>query len=121
MTFSIVAKCPKTGQLGVAATTAMPAVGKLLTHAFARIGAVATQARLNPYIGIDGLDLLRQGHPAEAVVERLKQLDPRVDLRQFALVDASGGRAAWTGSKCPEWAGHHLDDGFTVQGNRLAG
>jgi uncharacterized Ntn-hydrolase superfamily protein len=121
MTFSIVARCQKTGQLGVAAATAMPAVGKLLTHAFTGVGAVATQARLNPYLGIDGLDLLRQGLSAEETLERLKGLDPRADLRQFAVVDASGGRAAWTGPGCPEWAGHHLDDGFTVQGNRIAG
>ncbi|WP_274425252.1 DUF1028 domain-containing protein [Chelativorans sp. YIM 93263] len=121
MTFSIVAKCAKTGQFGIAAATAMPAVGKLLTHAFTGVGAVATQARLNPYLGVDGLDLLRQGLSADEVVERLKHRDPRADLRQFAVVDASGGRAAWTGSGCPDWSGHHLDDGFTVQGNRLAG
>lgn len=121
MTFSLVARCQKTGQFGVAAATAMPAVGKLLTHAFTGVGAVATQARLNPYLGIDGLDLLRQGMTAGEVVERLKQQDPRHDLRQFAVVDPAGGCGAWTGSGCPGWAGHHLDDGFSVQGNRLAG
>jgi uncharacterized Ntn-hydrolase superfamily protein len=121
MTFSIVARCQKTGQFGVAAATAMPAVGKLLTHAFTGVGAVATQARLNPYLGIDGLELLRQGLAAAEVVELLKQRDPRSDLRQFAVVDPSGETAAWTGSGCPDWAGHHLDDGFSVQGNRIAG
>lgn len=121
MTFSIVARCAKTGQFGIAAATAMPAVGKLLTHAFAGAGAIATQARINPYLGIDGLELLRHGLGAEEVMERLCQLDPRADLRQFAVVDAVGGSAVWTGPGCPDWAGHLLGDGFTVQGNRLAG
>lgn len=121
MTFSIIARCRDTGQFGIAAATAMPAVGKLLTHAFAGLGAVATQARLNPYLGIDGLDLLRQGLSAEEIVQRLSRADPRADLRQFAVVDAAGACAAWTGSGCPAWAGHRLDDGYTVQGNRIAG
>jgi uncharacterized Ntn-hydrolase superfamily protein len=121
MTFSVVARCRRTGQFGVAAATAMPAVGKLLTHAAAGVGAIATQARLNPYLGIDGLDLLRQGLGAGEVLERLKNQDPRHDLRQFAVVDRAGGTACWTGEGCPDWAGHHQDDGFTVQGNRIAG
>lgn len=103
MTFSIVARCPRTGQFGIAAATAMPAVGKLLTHALARVGAVATQARINPYLGIDGVDLLAQGLDAQAVVDRLKLEDPRVDLRQFAVIDQTGATAAWTGSGCPAW------------------
>jgi uncharacterized Ntn-hydrolase superfamily protein len=121
MTFSLVAKCRRTGQFGVAAATAMPAVGKLLTHAFTGIGAVATQARINPYLGIDGLELLRQGLAAAEVAERLKEKDPRIDLRQFAVVDASGRTAVWTGEGCPDWAGHLEGDGFAAQGNRLAG
>ena len=67
MTFSIVAHCSRTGQFGIAAATAMPAVGKLLTHAAAGAGAVATQARINPYLGIDGLRLLQEGLAASAV------------------------------------------------------
>ncbi|HEX2257648.1 MAG TPA: DUF1028 domain-containing protein [Afifellaceae bacterium] len=121
MTFSIVAKCRRTGQFGIAAATAMPAVGKLLTHAFTGAGAVATQARINPYLGIDGLEHLRRGVAAGQVIERLTREDPRMDLRQVAVVDAAGRTAAWTGQGCPGWAGHHLDDGFSVQGNRLAG
>ena len=61
MTFSMIARCPRSGQFGVAAATAMPAVGKLLSHAAAGAGAVATQAQVNPYLGLDGLALLRQG------------------------------------------------------------
>lgn len=121
MTFSIVAKCGSTGQFGVSAVTAMPAVGKLLTHASPGIGAIATQARINPYLGIDGLDFLRQGLSAKETLDRLKQLDPRYDLRQFAVIDRSGEVAVWTGEGCLDWSGHHIDAGFSVQGNRIAG
>ena len=62
MTFSLIAHCAESGQFGVAATTAVPAVGKLVTHAApGGWGAVATQARVNPYLGVDGLTLLREG------------------------------------------------------------
>jgi 2-oxoisovalerate dehydrogenase E1 component alpha subunit len=68
MTFSIVARCERTGQFGVGAMTAMPAVGKFLTHAWPRTGAVATQALVNPYLGIDGIAGLRvDGNDALAV------------------------------------------------------
>lgn len=121
MTFSIVARCPRSGQFGIAAATGVPAVGKLLTHAAAGVGAVATQARLNPYLGIDGLVLLREGLPAAAVLERLRQGDPGREQRQVGLVDAAGRVAAWTGDDCLHWAGQRLGEGYAVQGNRLAG
>ncbi|MCW3149372.1 DUF1028 domain-containing protein [Stutzerimonas stutzeri] len=121
MTFSIIARCPRTGQFGVAAATAMPAVGKLLTHAAARVGALATQAQINPYLGIDGLRFLREGCGATEVIERLKETDPCMELRQCAVVDGRGNVACWTGSKCPPWAGSIAGEQFCVQGNRLAG
>lgn len=121
MTFSLIAHCKESGQFGVVATTAVPAVGKLLTHARAKVGAVATQARLNPYVGIDGLKLLGSGHAAEAVLEKLKVADPCFQQRQFAVIDRNGDTAAWTGNECLDWAGHKTFSGFSVQGNRLEG
>ena len=121
MTFSIVARCPRTGQFGVAAATAMPAVGKLLSHAAAGAGAVATQALVNPYLGLDGLALLRQGLSAKEVLERLKATDPCMELRQCALIDAQGDSLCWTGDKCLPWAGSLSGEQFSVQGNRLVG
>lgn len=121
MTFSIIARCPRTGQFGVAAATAMPAVGKLLSHAAARVGAVATQAQINPYLGIDGLRLLREGCTASEVIERLRETDPCMGLRQCAVIDRHGEVACWTGAKCPPWAGAIAAEQFCVQGNRLAG
>lgn len=120
MTFSIVAKCAETGQVGVAAVTAMPAVGKLVTHARRRVGAVATQARLNPYLGIDGLALLGDGLSAEQVVDRLCAGDPRLESRQFAVM-VGGETRVWTGQECIPWSGQIESNGFCTQGNRLAG
>lgn len=121
MTFSIVAHCPRSGQFGVAAATAMPAVGKLLSHAAAGAGAVATQAQVNPYLGLDGLELLRQGLSAVQALERLKGTDPCMELRQCALIDAQGDTVCWTGHKCIPWAGSLAGEQFCVQGNRLVG
>jgi uncharacterized Ntn-hydrolase superfamily protein len=121
MTFSIVARCDRTGQFGVGAMTAMPAVGKFLTHAWPRTGAVATQALVNPYLGIDGINALCEGLKADAVVERLVASDPKIERRQFAVVDAAGRTAARTGSECLPWADHREGNGFCVLGNRLEG
>lgn len=121
MTFSLIARCPDTGMIGVAAATAMPAVGKLLTHAVAGIGAVATQARLNPYLGIDGVRLLQQGRDASEVRDILAGRDPCASHRQFAVLDREGKTAAWTGEDCLRWAAHDSRLGVSVQGNRLAG
>ena len=121
MTFSIVARCPRTGEFGVSATTALPAVGKLLTHASPNAGAVATQARLNPYLGIDGIRLLRNGLSAEQVILALQHTDPRMDRRQLGVVDREGRTAIWTGEGCKGWAGGQTHRDFCVQGNRLEG
>lgn len=121
MTFSIVARCDRTGQIGVAAATAMPAVGKLLSHAAAGYGAVATQAQINPYLGIDGLRFLREGSSASEVLHRLHGIDPCMKLRQVGIVDARGELAVWTGEDCLPWAGSLQGEGFSVQGNRLEG
>ncbi|HEX6245709.1 MAG TPA: DUF1028 domain-containing protein [Polyangiales bacterium] len=121
MTLSIVARCSSTGQFGVAAITAVPAVGKLLAHAAARTGAIATQARVNPYLGIDGIALLRDELNADEVLQRLKGADPRIEARQLAIVDAEGRTAAFTGCECLAWAGALAGEGFSVQGNRLEG
>ncbi|MGY6568283.1 MAG: DUF1028 domain-containing protein [Salinarimonas sp.] len=121
MTFSIVARCPQSGHFGIAAVTALPAVGKLVTHAHPGAGAVATQARLNPYLGIDGVRLLREGHDAHAVRARLRALDPRIESRQFGIVDRHGNAVTHTGEENLPWAGAVTGEGYAVQGNRLAG
>ncbi|GGK06840.1 pilus assembly protein [Pseudomonas matsuisoli] len=99
----------------------MPAVGKLLSHAAAGYGAVATQAQINPYLGLDGLRLLCEGHTAEEALALLQGTDPCMTLRQVALIDANARTACWTGDDCLPWAGSRQGEGYSVQGNRLAG
>src|SRR5690625_5902938 len=85
MTFSIVARCKNTGMLGMAVSTARPAVGSLAVYVQARVGAIATQAALNPYFGINGLKYLEQGMSATEVMEKVKSEDPEYERRQLAI------------------------------------
>ena len=118
-TYSIVACDPERGELGVAVQSKFLAVGSLVPWAEAGVGAVATQAWMNPDFGPDGLALLRDGLDAEAALERLVVGDPGRDRRQVGIVDARGRAAAYTGSGCLDWAGSRTGDGFAVQGNIL--
>lgn len=121
MTFSIVARCARTGQLGVAAITGTPGVGQLVTWAETGVGAVATQSWVNPYLGVDGLDLMGNGHPAERVLRAVVSMDEDRRLRQVGMVDAHGRSAGYTGELCEGWAGHVLAEGVAAQGNLLEG
>jgi uncharacterized Ntn-hydrolase superfamily protein len=121
LTFSIVARDPGTGELAVGAITAMVGVGKLVTHARPRTGAVATQALINPYLAFDGLAHMGDGRSAQEALDEVIANDPGRDFRQCGMVDAAGGVAAWTGAKTPDWSGHLLDTDVAVQGNRLVG
>ena len=121
MTFSIVARCERTDQIGVAATTALQAVGKLACHAIANVGAIASQALLNPYLAYDGLRLLEQGVSAQDALDRVLAGDPDVQNRQVGVVDKQGRTAAWTGPETIKWSGHVSGRNFSTQGNRLAG
>src|SRR2546430_17025401 len=84
-TFSIAARCARTGMFGVAVSTAVPGVGSLCPFAKAGVGAVATQSWVDPYLGIDGLRLLAQGQSAKAALERLGSEDPGRGVRQGGL------------------------------------
>jgi len=120
-TFSISARCHRTGMLGVAVSTAVPAVGGICPFVEAGVGAVSTQSWVNPYLGIDGLALLRNGASAVAALEILMANDPARDVRQVGIVDARGRSAAWSGENCTTWFGHRTGPDYSVQGNMLAG
>ena len=120
-TFSIVARCDRTGMLGGAASTAIPGVGSLCLHVRAGAGAVATQSRVNPYLGIDALSLLGRGLSARDAVERVIAGDERRAVRQLGAVDARGGSSAYSGEECPAWFGHLVGDAYSIQGNTLVG
>ncbi len=118
MTWSIVAR-DRTGALGVAVASRFFAVGALCAHARSGVGALATQALVNPCYGVRGLDLLAQGATPAAVVSSLIDADEGRDQRQLHVIDATGRSAAHTGSACIDWCGHVLGDGYSVAGNML--
>jgi uncharacterized Ntn-hydrolase superfamily protein len=120
-TFSVVACDRERGEWGVAVQSKFIAVGSVVPWAQAKVGAVATQAMANVRYGPDALRLLASGHDATDIVRRLTEADAQRDHRQLGVVDAKGGAAAFTGSKCLEWAGHEVGDGFACQGNILFG
>jgi uncharacterized Ntn-hydrolase superfamily protein len=121
MTWSIVARDPDTGALGVAAASRFFAVGARVPFVASGAGAIATQALVNPFYGIDGLELLRHGHDPAGTIETLTRRDPGSAHRQVHLVDCQGKAAAHTGSCCLEWSGHHCEAGVSLAGNMLAG
>ena len=120
-TFSIVARCPRTDQLGVAVATAVPAVGAICPFVRARVGAVSTQSWVNPYLAIEALERMAGGEDAETALEAVLAGDPGRELRQVGLVDGAGRAASWTGRDCTPWAGHHVGPGVAIQGNMLTG
>src|SRR3989337_2565684 len=87
VTFSIAARCPRTGMLGVATSSKALAAGAAVPYIRLGVGAIASQSFVNPYLGIDGLLLLEQGLPAEGALRRLIEADPGRDLRQLGIVD----------------------------------
>lgn len=120
-TFSIVARDPASGDLGVAVQSKFLAVGSVVPWVQAGAGAIATQALANLRYGPDGLTLLAAGSSARETMARLLGDDPARDQRQVAIVDTRGDAAAYTGSGCMPWAGHRVGQGYVVQGNILAG
>jgi uncharacterized Ntn-hydrolase superfamily protein len=121
MTWSIVARDPSTGAFGVAVTTKFFAVGALCPYGRSGVGALATQALVNPLYGGRGLRLLAEGVPAPDVVRLLTEADEGRETRQLHVLDGRGRNAAHTGSDCIGWAGHLVRDGFSVAGNMLVG
>ena len=121
MTWSIVARDPESGAFGVAVATRFFAVGALCPHADGGVGALATQALINPLFGVRGLRMLRDRIPAQAVLDALIASDPGESVRQLHLQDAQGRIAVHTGRDCIDWCGHRVREGFSVAGNMLAG
>jgi len=117
MTYSIVALDAETGRLGVAVQSHFFNVGSVVPAALPGVGAVATQSMPNLQVKPRALAMLQQGRHAEDVVRELAANDPDAGWRQFAVVDAQGRAAAYTGAKCMADAGHLVGDGYSVQAN----
>ena len=119
MTWSIIAR-EAGGAFGVAIATRFFAVGALCPHAASGIGALSTQALVNPYYGRQGLALLRAGVPAPEVIGKLTAPDEGREHRQLHVIDAAGRIGQHTGNACVGWCGALAGDGFSVAGNMLA-
>jgi len=120
MTFSVVARDPASGQLGVAVATCTLAVGRAAPWARAGVGAVATQASSNRGYGPRLLHRLAAGDPAGAALDDLLAADPDADQRQVGVLGPHGEPAAWTGGECLSACGHVSGGDFAAQGNMLA-
>ena len=119
MTWSIIAR-DASGAFGVAIATRFFAVGALCPHAESGVGALSTQALVNPLYARKGLELLRSGVAAPEVARRLTAPDEGREHRQLHVIDAAGRIGQHTGAKCVDWAGAIAGDGFSVAGNMLA-
>src|SRR5687768_8387883 len=120
MTWSIIARDAASGAFGVAIATRFFAVGALCPHAEAGVGALSTQALVNPHYGAQGLELLRAGVAAPQAVQRLVAPDEGREQRQLHIIDAAGRIGQHTGSQCIGWCGALAGEGFSVAGNMLA-
>lgn len=121
MTYSIVARDPATGQLGVAAQSCYFALGSVVPWARAGVGAVATQSLADPGYGPRCLDLLAAGATASAALEQVRAADDDREDRQVGVVDAAGSVASFTGSRCIDEVSHAAAAGYTAQANMMAG
>ncbi len=120
MTWSIIARDAE-GRFGVAIASRFLAVGALCVHTRRAVGALATQALLNPLYGAAGLARLAEGLAPTKVIDELLATDAGRAQRQVHLLPATGPGAAHTGAECVAWCGHRIHAGFSVAGNMLAG
>jgi uncharacterized Ntn-hydrolase superfamily protein len=119
MTWSIIAR-DASGAFGVAIATRFFAVGALCPHAESGVGALSTQALVNPHYGRQALELLRSGVPAPEVVARLVAPDEGREQRQLHVIDSQGRIGQFTGAECVDWCGAVAGEGYSVAGNMLA-
>jgi uncharacterized Ntn-hydrolase superfamily protein len=119
-TFSIVARDPATGEMGVAVQSHWFSVGSIVTWADAGVGAIATQSFVDPGYGMRGLQLMRRGAAAPDALDRLVKADAQRDGRQVAMIDAAGRVSAYTGKSAIAAAGHIVGQNFSAQANLMA-
>jgi len=120
-TFSMVARCKKTGELGVCVSTAVPAVGSVVPHVELDVAAIATQATTNVMYGVKGLQLIKLGLSPSNALDALLREDDRREVRQVIMVDKDGRTAAFTGRETVEWRGHLTGMNYATAGNMLVG
>ena len=121
MTWSILARDPATGTLGVAVASRFFAVGAICPFVEGGVAALATQALVNPMYAVHAMPRLRAGEAPAEVLAALVTPDAGADQRQFHILDATGRIAQYTGANCVLWAGHASAENVSVAGNMLAG
>ena len=121
MTWSIIARDPLTGQLGIVVASRFFAVGGVVPHMRGGLGAIATQAFISPMWGTEGLKMLEGGASPQEVIDRLVARDEGHPNRQLHLIDAQGRSAAFTGAACIDWCGHLAATDVSIAGNMLEG
>ena len=120
MTWSLIAR-DANGAVGVAVASRFFAVGALCPHAASGVGALSTQALVNPLYAPAALDAMARDVDPQAIVRALTAADPGREHRQLHLIDRDGRTAAHTGAACIEWCGHRAGRGYSVAGNMLTG
>ena len=121
MTWSLVVREPISGQFAVAVATKNFAVGCRVPFISSGIGAIATQALVNPFYGAHGLYLLEDEMEPNEIIAMLSEKDEGRDQRQVHMIDRHGRIGAHTGTACVDWCGHTSGENFSVAGNMLAG
>lgn len=121
MTFTLVARCPKSGQMGIGIATYSIGVGLYCNGLRANVGATMTQAFVNQGNNTLALRLLAQGFAPARVLQELSANDPDFAYRQIAVIDRNGQAVAYSGPKTRGWSGHKVGDGYVAMGNVLAG
>lgn len=121
MTFTIMARCEKTGRLGIATATRSLAVGARVPHIRSRLGAVSIMAIADPRLGDTALRFLEIGYKAPKVIDALVAGDPYAEYRQLGVIDDDGFVAARNGEMNRDWTGYHIGDGHIAMGNYLTG
>ncbi len=120
-TFSLVARDPETGDLGVVTASKFLAVGSAVPFAEANIAAIATQSYANTTFGPRCIAALKNNIPLSLIQKAFAQTDPQHEQRQYGLVDAAGNSLSFTGAECHSWAGGQSGENYAAQGNLLTG
>jgi uncharacterized Ntn-hydrolase superfamily protein len=121
MTFTVAARCPSTGAIGIGIATSSPAVGSRCVHVMHGVGVIAHQATPEPRLARLGMKLLEMGYKAPKVLKELVDGDADIEFRQIAVIDTMGNTVARTGSSNRAHASHLIGEGFVAMGNMLEG
>ena len=120
MTFTVVARDPATGMLGIAQSTNPITVGSRCPFIRSNVGAVSTQAYTDPGLGPLAIELLSLGHSPQKVLRELQESDPHIEYRQIGIVDRHGRVASFSGAQCKTHTAVLSGHGYVVMGNMLA-